>query len=296
MDFATVLARLNAVAHLKGIVPLLHTYNVYSDFEKASNHFFQHVTPFNTEIHPLLFADLVNNYFFFANEWMQSTAQPHHTENDRVMLMHFITSMISEAIHFAHIERQVYCDILKERMLIESNTMSWNDLIFYIFVGEIELKKMPGNKKIQETSLEVSPNPATYFVWQVDAADKESHISLDAFIYDLTSTFPGVKNKKTIALLFDPQAQDYYITVPNEHLHAFLTVFHKLHRCKRIKCMFTRGLYLHLQPHLQAPQHEKLPSRKNYYKLVSEAQHDSKMNLQILRKTKDLLDKYSLKG
>ncbi len=296
MDFATVLARLNAVAHLKGIVPLLHTHNVYSDFEKASNHFFQHATQINTEIHSMLFGDVVNDYFFLANEWMQSAEQPPHSENDRLMLMHFITSMISEAIHFAHIERQVYCAILKERMQSESNTISWNDLIFYIFVGEIELAGMPHDKKMQKVASGSSSNPNTYFVWQIDASDKENHISLDAFIYDLTSTFPGVKNKKTIALLFDPQAKDYYITVPNEHLHAFLTVFHKLHRCKRIKCMYNRGLYLHLQPHLQAPPYEKLPTRKNYYKLVSDAQHDTNLNMQILRKTKDLLDKYSLKG
>jgi len=292
MNFALLIKKYKTIGRNRDIVQLLHKHQLFTALETATNRFYEQANPNNKQNLQQLFDKLVQNYSVAAALFMQDVKTDAQREEDAGSLLHFISCLISEAVRYSQLEKAVYSDILKGNLQAEPVKLLWKEFAYYYFLGDIEVNALPKSSKVPPDAYANTGDGNTYFVWQIWPGDKEKRISLQTFIIDLTDTFEGLRTGNTIAKLFKNIPNDYKITIPAEHLCAFLEIFRKLHQSKRIKCQNSRGLYHHLQTHLQAPPNDKLPNRKEYSKLNHESHHDTKNSIAVLRKISALQTKY----
>jgi hypothetical protein len=136
----------------------------------------------------------------------------------------------------------------------------------------------------QESSNDKKIYKPTYLDW-----NGKKH--LDFFIDDVCKTFKGLKCKKKVYQLFIKTEEAFKIELPSVYLSAFLILFHELHLNGVIKVIGTRGLFVHLFRHMEAPSFDVYPNR-DFRKLRHEAEQNIQKKSKIIGLLKPILDNH----
>ncbi|MGZ3861186.1 MAG: hypothetical protein ACXVMS_16740 [Flavisolibacter sp.] len=200
----------------------------------------------------------------------------------------FLFYLMKETWQISGLYLSEYFGLLFQTTRKTFDNNGWNVFIFEKWLGFDVIKPFATEEKQRYLNCPIAFSKPVKLDW---LGEKQ----LDFFVDDLAKTFQGVKTKKQLFHLFDSQESDFKIELPSRYLLSFLCLFYELHGSGSIRVTGNRGLFIYLQGHLQAPLDDHYPKR-NFRKLRYDAEHNLKLQKQISKQIKPLLDKYCHSG
>jgi hypothetical protein len=293
MNLFLIIQNNYTVEQAKALIHLLQSQGLYCAMQRHSDVFYQAKAAPGSPAMLQQFRIYVQAMIGLFSEWLlQGKPGPHKQKTIDAMLRLF-TFLAIEAKAFSRLKRHESFPVLQELLHSEPGLLLWERYSNYILIDYLKLKAYKKAAKKQMVAVNRANCREAYFIWCRFATDDYHTVHLDAFIEDLRKLMKGLGAGKYIGLLFSTDPPEFKIVVPKKYLLAYLAVFYELHRCGRILCRNNKGIFVHLQSHIEAPEGQTLPAWTEFGKWFQREMKNETTCKTTYTFIKDLLNKYN---
>jgi hypothetical protein len=274
------------------LILLLKRYGVHNKLQAAASLFYVVVQDTDKPFPGISFEALVDQYLSISFNRPKQKPRIKLQENDVNIFLDALVFLMIDAMKHFHIPKESFHSTLKkatDAYASEINEHCWK----YYKLLSLAMQKITS---MDIADLAEAGKPQNHEVFTLDwvpwADDVQNKINEVTFANDMVALFKKTESISAILALFDPRLAQLPIRIPRRHLEAFLVWFDLLHKCGRIKCSTSRGLFKFLKSRMIALGAKRLPERADYRKIKSEALADPNTNQYIRKMLKDPFEKY----
>ncbi len=273
-------------------ISLLKDYGIYEALNDVLLRFNHRDHPDTLETTQKCFNQFFNDCIFTMIDRLNNQNWDEKNQADNLILIRAALILIIYAQKISRITNEQLLEILLFETLISPACRNANKFIYHLLGEFYKQNKMKVPVKTKYLP-EPSDSDLVFFIkWNVWADDYKLNLTLTSFIVDVTNLFNNLGGSEALYDLLKICKSPHYLTVPCEHLIGFMALMTLFHRCNRISCSPSRGLDNFLKNRMITYESQKLPRRKEYRKLLSEALQNEKTRETLRLKLENIFIKY----
>jgi hypothetical protein len=293
MEFRKIIKSHYDPSEESNIIAVLRSQGLYKKLQSLTDNYHKSLIRTTDSERLKNFRQMVMDILLLITVWIRNKTVDEQKDHNTDRVMHLVCHLIRVAVLDAEKEEFAYAGIVEEIMEADEMSIQWIRVIIHYFKGDVLRLTAQRCSEVMPENNHTQSSSCPYISWVPRQGDREKHISFELFLDDLMSVFKEIHSKKTVAYLFKADRSDYKIIIMKDDVIPFQEVFRVLHKNKRIKCHNSRGLFVLLKAHFEAPDGKKLYDCKQYYRLKLKKLRCPSKQILLMKRIKPLIEKYS---
>jgi len=292
LELNSILLKYYDPSQIHALLLLLKSYGVHEDLQAAASRFYLQFQNKEKPSPEISFTELVDEYLRISFHPSEQVYCKEFCEKDVDKLLDALVFLMIDAMEFSNIPPQSFYATLKKTIDIHTSDINEHCWKYYRLLS-LAMKKISDDSASKHSESGATSGDANFTLhWIPMAEDSKNKINAEAFASDIVILLNGTESVSAILSLFNPKLAPLPIRIPCKHIPALLILFSLLHKCGRITCSPSRGMYKFLRSRMKAVGNEKLPMRSDYSKIRCEALSHPKTKQFLQESLNDIFRKY----